>query len=122
MAQPEPESVTTTPGGISAKNDLMYRLAQRTIGTLLLLPARTIYRGTSKQYSVVRVQKDYKGSIAEKRGNTKQWDFWLKPTETGLFARVTNPAICGGLDFIRAVALYATLATEIRIHSCIQYY
>ncbi len=63
--------MTTTPGGISAKNDLMYRLAQRTVGTLLLLPARTIYRGTCKQYSIVRVQKDYRHSIAEKKGNTK---------------------------------------------------
>ncbi len=40
---------------------------------------RTIYRGTRKQYSIVRVQKDYRQSLTEKKGNTKGWDFWRKP-------------------------------------------
>jgi hypothetical protein len=88
--------VTTTPGGISAENDLMYRLAQRTGETLLLLPTRTTYRGTCKQYSVVRVQKDYRLSIAENGGETKRWDFWQHRLHTPNHCR-SNGVACGGL-------------------------
>ncbi|MBA2395253.1 MAG: hypothetical protein H0V70_21200 [Ktedonobacteraceae bacterium] len=50
-APSEPKNpVATTPGGLWALRDLTYRLAQQTIGTLLLLPTGTIYRGTCKQY------------------------------------------------------------------------
>jgi hypothetical protein len=44
----------------------------RTVGTLLLLPTGTIYRGTLKQYSFVRVRMDYTISIAEKRRYAKK--------------------------------------------------
>jgi hypothetical protein len=68
-----------------------------------------MYRGTAKQYCVVRVQKDYTDSVAEKKGTTKQWDFWLKPTETHLSARVQNPAVCDGLNFISGKNLTVSL-------------
>ena len=50
---------------------LVYRMAQRTLGTLLLLLAGTIYRETPKQYSVVRVQKNSSHILFlhEKSGN-----------------------------------------------------
>jgi hypothetical protein len=47
-------------------------MVPQTVGTLLLLPARTIYRGTYKQYSGVRVQMNCTDSIAEKRGSAKE--------------------------------------------------
>jgi len=55
------------------------------------------------------VQKDYTDSIAEEKGNTKQWDFWLKPTKTRPFARVRNPAICGGLNSIKQAMNHSSL-------------
>ncbi len=50
---------------------LVYRMVLRTLGTLLLLPTGTIYRGTPKQYSIVRVQKNYSEVLFlhEKSGN-----------------------------------------------------
>jgi hypothetical protein len=50
---------------------LVYRMAHRTLDTLLLLLAGMIYRETPKQYSVVRVQKNYSSLLFlyEKSGN-----------------------------------------------------
>jgi hypothetical protein len=71
MAQSKPRIRDNHAGRHFSQIDPVYWLAQRTVRTLLLLPARTIYRGTAKQYSFVRVQKDYRHSIAEKKGTAK---------------------------------------------------
>jgi hypothetical protein len=54
-----------------ALKQLVYRMAHRTLVTLLLLLTGTIYRGTPKQYSLVRVQKNYSHILFlhEKSGN-----------------------------------------------------
>jgi hypothetical protein len=47
-------------------------MAQRTGGTLLLLPTGTLYRGTCKQYLIVRVQMSCTNRITEKRDDAKE--------------------------------------------------
>jgi hypothetical protein len=72
---------------------LVYRIAHRTLGTLLLLPTGTIYRGTPKQYSIVRVQKNSSAILflPEKSGNvlpTGSAAFISMPEGRGLSPRV----------------------------------